>query len=162
VPERWVINASPVILLSKASVIHLLPRLCDELIIPSGVVDEVAVGERGDLGRKWLAGEGAPFVRSALPLTKELVSAELGQGEAEVLSWALTHNGFKAVLDDRQGRIWARKLNLPLIGSLGVVVLMKQRGLISSAKPILQKIRDAGGYVSEASIQAALAKAGEI
>jgi len=78
------------------------------------------------------------------------------------LSWALTHNGFIAVLDDRQGRLWARKLNLPLIGSLGVVIQMKQRGLISSAKPILQKIRDAGGYVSEASIQAALAKAGEI
>ncbi|HWC60395.1 MAG TPA: DUF3368 domain-containing protein [Verrucomicrobiae bacterium] len=160
--ERWVINASPVILLSKAEVIHLLPKLCDELIIPSGVVNEVAVGERGDLGRKRLTGEGASFVRPALPIARELTSAELGQGEAEVLSWALTHEGFKAVLDDRRGRLWARKLNLPLIGSLGVVVLMKQRGLISSAKPILQKIRDAGGYVSETSIQAALTEAGEI
>lgn len=161
-PEHWVINASPVILLSKADVIHLLPNLCDQLVIPSGVVDEVAIGERGDLGRKWLAGEGASFVRSVLPLAKELLSADLGRGEAEVLSWALTHTGFKTVLDDRRGRLWAQKLNLPLIGSLGVIVLMKQRSLIPLAKPVLQKIRDAGGYVSEAAIRAALAKAGEI
>jgi predicted nucleic acid-binding protein len=87
VSERWVINASPVILLSKANVIHLLPKLCDELVIPSGVVTEVGVGERGDLGRKWLAGEGVRFIKPALPIAEELISAELGRGEAEVLSW---------------------------------------------------------------------------
>ena len=39
--DRWVINASPVILLAKAEVIQFLPRLCEELVIPSGVVGEV-------------------------------------------------------------------------------------------------------------------------
>lgn len=33
--EHWVVNASPVILLGKAAVIHLLPLLCDELVIPA-------------------------------------------------------------------------------------------------------------------------------
>jgi predicted nucleic acid-binding protein len=161
VSERWVINASPVILLSKANVIHLLPKLCDELVIPSGVVTEVGVGERGDLGRKWLAGEGVRFIKPALPIAEKLVSAELGRGEAEVLSWALQNDGFRTVLDDRQGRLWAKKLNVPLIGSLGVVVLMKQSSLIPAAKPVLQKIREAGGYVSETAIRAALVRAGE-
>lgn len=159
--ERWVINASPVILLAKAEVIQFLPRLCDELVIPSGVVTEVSVGERGDLGRKWLAEAGACFVKHALPLANELKTAEMGRGEAEVISWALAQRGFKTVLDDRRGRMWAQKLSLPLIGSLGVIVLMKQRGLISAAKPALEKILAAGGYVSRASIQAALEKAGE-
>ena len=160
--ERWVINASPVILLAKAEVIHLLPKLCDELVIPSGVVNEVAVGQRGDLGRAWLAGEGARFIKPAMALPAELRNADLGQGEAEVLAWALAHANFRAVLDDKRGRIWAQKLNLPLIGSLGVVVLMKQRGLISAAAPALQKIRAAGGYVSSVSINAALEQAGEM
>lgn len=34
-PDRWVVNASPVILLGKAGVIHLLPSLCDELVVPT-------------------------------------------------------------------------------------------------------------------------------
>jgi predicted nucleic acid-binding protein len=74
---------------------------------------------------------------------------------------ALQNDGFRTVLDDRQGRLWAKKLNVPLIGSLGVVVLMKQSSLIPAAKPVLQKIREAGGYVSEAAIRAALVRAGE-
>jgi len=109
VPERWVINASPVNLLSKANVIQLLPQLCDESVIPFGVVGEVAVGARGGLGRKWLASDGGQFVQPALRLAPELERAELGQGEAEVLSWAMRHSGFKAGLDDRRGRLFGLK-----------------------------------------------------
>ena len=39
--DRWIINASPVILLAKAEVIEFLPSLCDDLVIPAGVVGEV-------------------------------------------------------------------------------------------------------------------------
>jgi len=48
-----------------------------------------------------------------------------------------------------------------LIGSLGVTVLLKRRGLIPSARPILEKIKSAGGFVSNTAIQAALLEAGE-
>lgn len=40
--DRWVVNASPVILLGKAGVIHLLPSLCDELVVPVVVEAEVS------------------------------------------------------------------------------------------------------------------------
>jgi hypothetical protein len=49
VADRWVVNASPVILLAKAGVIQFLPSLCDELIIPAGVVAEVQSGSVSDL-----------------------------------------------------------------------------------------------------------------
>jgi hypothetical protein len=48
--DRWVVNASPVILLGKAGVIHLLPALCDELVVPAGVVAEVQQGRMADAG----------------------------------------------------------------------------------------------------------------
>ena len=139
----------------------MLPRLCDELVIPSGVVEEVAVCSRGNAGRVWLAADGAQFIKPSPPLAPELKDVDLGRGEAEVISWALRHPGFKTVLDDRQGRIWAKRLAVPLLGSLGVVVSMKLRGLIPLAAPALHKIRAAGGYVSEAAVQAALQQAGE-
>ena len=50
--ERWVINASPVILLAKAGVIDLLPKACDELVIPFSVVAEVSTGKTEGLFRQ--------------------------------------------------------------------------------------------------------------
>jgi predicted nucleic acid-binding protein len=161
VAEHWVINASPVILLAKAGVIDLLPRVCDELVIPFSVVGEVSTGQRSDAGRAWLAGEGSRYVVASPFIPPPLDNADLGLGEAEVLAWALTYSGFTAVLDDRQGRSWAKRLNLPFTGSLGVVVLLKRRGLIQTARPAIERIRSVGGYVSEVAIKAALAAAGE-
>ena len=66
--ERWVVNASPVILLGKAGVIHLLPDLCDELVVPAGVVAEVESGRMADAGRAWLDGDGGKVVQAAPPL----------------------------------------------------------------------------------------------
>lgn len=59
--ERWVVNASPVILLGKAGIIHLLPELCAELIVPEGVLAEVAEGQAADAGRNWLKEAGRPY-----------------------------------------------------------------------------------------------------
>lgn len=154
--ERWVINASLVILLSKAGVIDFLPQICDELVIPSAVVAEVSTGNEGDAGRTWLAAEGARFVKDLVPIPALLQEADLGRGEAAVLSWALAHPGFKVVSDDRQRRVWVQRLNIPLIGSLGVAVVLKRKGLILAVRPVLDKIKAAGGFVSNMAIQAAL------
>nr|WP_238717873.1 hypothetical protein [Petrachloros mirabilis] len=35
--RRWVVNASPIISLTKIDRIHLLGELCDEVVIPQGV-----------------------------------------------------------------------------------------------------------------------------
>ena len=160
--ERWVINASPVILLAKAGVIEFLPRLCAELVVPVGVVSEVASGQHSDAGRAWLAGPGSAFLRDSFLSHPSLAGAGLGLGESQVLSWALHHPGFKTVLDDRQGRLWAKRLGLPLVGSLGVVVLLKRHGCLKQVAPALEKIRTAGAYVSDAAIRAALIEAGEL
>jgi hypothetical protein len=162
VAERWVINASPVILLAKAGLMDLLPRLCAELVVPKGVVREVTTGARSDAGRAWLAGPGRRFVMEPLPIPPELHGGNLGRGEAEVLAWARDHPGFTAVLDDRQGRRWAERLGVSLIGSLGAIIALKNAGLIPQARPAIECIEAAGGYPSKAAVRAALLAAGDI
>ena len=159
--ERWVVNASPVILLGKAGVIHLLPDLCDELVVPAGVVAEVKSGRMADAGRAWLDGDGGRFVQAAPPLHVALSSWTGGAGEAEVISWALAHPGFVAVLDDRAARRLAASQGVPLLGSLRVIVKAKERGLIPLARPALEKLRGSGAYVSDELIERAIALAGE-
>ena len=159
--ERWVVNASPVILLGKAGVIHLLPDLCDELVVPAGVVAEVKSGRMADAGRAWLDGDGGRFVQAAPPLHVALSSWNGGAGEAEGISWALAHPGFVAVLDDRAARRLAASQGVPLLGSLRVIVKAKERGLIPLARPALEKLRGSGAYVSDELIERAIALAGE-
>ena len=144
--DRWVINASPVILLAKAEVIQFLPRLCEELVIPSGVVGEVHNVRLTDAGKLWLEGEGRKFIRPVPAIHPALASWRGGQGEAEVISWALQNPGFIAILDDRRARTLALRNDVAVRGSLRVVVLTKERGFIPKARPALEKLRGVGAY----------------
>ena len=159
--DRWVVNASPVILLAKAEVIHFLPQVCDELVIPSGVVGEVQNAHTVDAGQAWLEAEGRQFIKPAPPIRSTLANWRGGAGEAEVISWALEHPGFTAILDDQRARALAIRHGVTVLGSLRVIVLVKQRGLIDAAKPALDRLRGSGAWVSDELIDRAVALAGE-
>lgn len=159
--ERWVVNASPVILLAKAGVIRFLPQLCAELVVPAGVLTEIERGQQSDAGRLWLESAGRPFLRVVSELHPALTGWGGGAGEAEVVSWALHHPGFTAILDDRAARAMAVRLGVPVLGSLRVIVKAKERGLIPLARPALERLRGAGAYVSDTLIDRAIALAGE-
>ena len=159
--DRWVINASPVILLAKAEIIQFLPSLCDELVIPAGVVGEVQSGRITDAGEAWLAGEGGKFIRPSPPIHSALASWRGGAGEAEVISWALQNPGCTAILDDRRARAFATRNGIAVLGSLRVIVIAKERGFVTRARPALEKLRGAGAFVSDELIDRAIALARE-
>lgn len=159
--KRWVLNASPVILLAKAEVIQFVPRLCSELVVTAGTTQEVLHSNMGDEGNAWLRGEGAIHVRRAPEIPSTIAALGLGLGESEVIAWLLANPGFEGVLDDLQARRCARSLQLPIIGSLRVLIVLKEHGFISSIKPAVSRIMDAGSYLSEALIREALQLAHE-
>ena len=159
--DRWVLNASPVILLAKAEVIHLVPRLCEELVIPAGVISEVRSGVAADAGRSWLAGAGLQFVQTAPPIPAALANWHGGAGEAEVMAWAMSQPGFTAVLDDRKARSKARALGVAVIGTVGIILRAKQQGMIPSVRPVLDKLRGAGAHLSDFLITRAIQLANE-
>ncbi|MDW7981001.1 MAG: DUF3368 domain-containing protein [Verrucomicrobiales bacterium] len=159
--DFWVINASRIILLAKAEVIHFLPLLCKELVIPAGVVGEVHNVRITDTAKAWLEGDGKRFIRMCTTLHPALAHWRGGAGEAEAISWALQNPGFTAILDDRRARAFAKRHGVPVVGSLRIIVLAKERGLIAEAKPALEKLRGAGAYVADELIDRAIALAGE-
>jgi predicted nucleic acid-binding protein len=161
VADRWVVNASPVILLAKADIIHFLPQLCDDLVIPSGVVEEVQQLRGLDAGMIWLRGDGSKFIHQSPGMHTALRGWRGGAGEGEVISWALHNPGFTAILDDRRARSFAVRNGVPVLGSLRVIVLAKERRLIPSASIALEKLRGEGAWVSDELIQKAIQLAGE-
>ena len=159
--KRWVLNASPVILLAKAGVVHLVPRLCEQLVIPEGTMQEVLRGKMSDDGRAWLNAGGATYIRPSAQIPDTITRLGLGTGESQVLAWVLANPGFEGVLDDFQARRAANTLRLPIVGSLRVLIILKERGLIPAIKPAVTKFREAGSYLSDDLVEQALKLAGE-
>ncbi len=149
--ERWAVNASPLILLAKINHQHLLSQLADEIVMPIGVVTEINAGPPSDPGQRFLATAPFPFV--AVDLVPEVLAWDLGAGESEVLSYAFLHSGWKAVVDDGAARRCAKALAIPCIGTLGVIIRARQKGLIKAAAPLLKTLQVQGFRIDERMIR---------
>lgn len=151
--ERWVVNASPLIVLAKVGYLHLLTALADELVVPQAVVDEINAGPIDDLARVFLA--NSPFPTIATVSDPLVLAWDLGAGETAVLSYAL-NNGWRAVIDDGAARRCAQTFDIPLIGTLGVILRARKANLIPSASSVLKALREQGLRLDDAVIRTAL------
>ena len=78
------------------------------------------------------------------------LSNELDEGEAEAIALAIEIQADRILIDERQGRLVAARLNLRYTGILGVLVEAKSQGLIAEVKPSLDAlINQAGFWVAE-------------
>lgn len=156
--EKIVVNASPLILLCKSDLEFLLPQMFGEILVPYAVWDEVLYGD--DIAsikiedRKWLQ-------KIISPASEEVLVWNLGDGETEVLSWAFVNKDFCAVIDDRAARNCAKTLGIQIIGTGGILVLAKRRGLIDSVNAALEKLQNAGLYISKEISELLKKQAGE-
>ena len=152
--ERWVINASPIIVLAKIDSTWLLEELADKIIVPQAVVDEINAGPVNDPARKFLA--TSPWPIANVRVNSVVQAWDLGSGETSVLSYALVHGGWKAVIDDAAARKCAHTLNIPTMGTLGVILKARKKGLIPEAAPLLKAIKSHGFRLSDHIISQAL------
>lgn len=152
------INASPLILLSKAGLEHFLPKLFSRIVVPESVCAEVAAG--GDRATQVV--ENAEWIeRLPVKVRDEVLHWNLGAGESEVLSFALANPKFRASIDDRAARRCAESLSISTLGTGGILLLAKRRGLITSIKTSLLELKDAGLYISDDLLAVLLKEAGE-
>lgn len=151
--DKIVINTSPLITLFKSQLADLLPQLFTEIVIPSAVWDEVVEVEKTDAASKQLPNvlwTKRVNISNASPL---IIAWGLDRGESEVLSFALENSNYRAMIDDAAARRVAKTLNIPLIGTLGMLLLAKQKGLITSISEPIQALKEAGLWISEDLIQ---------
>ena len=159
--ERVVVDASPLIVLFKSGLAELLPQLFSEVIVPASVRREVMVAGKEDDASAGLA-KATWAVSVEDPIIPPIIAGwDLGAGESSVLALALNHEGTRAVLDDRAARNCAQALQILVLGTVGTIVLAKRRGLTPSVKIALTRMSDAGCWLSEDLVQAALREAGE-
>lgn len=100
-------------------------------------------------------------IRSVRDRTLLLPVTSLGDGEKEVLALGLEATNALLVLDDRNARRYAIAAGLELTGTLGILVLAKERGLIDSIRPALDRLQELQFRLSAATRQMVLNLAGE-
>jgi predicted nucleic acid-binding protein len=155
-------DSSLIILLTRIGRTDLLRDLFTEVIIPRAVHEEIGAGGSRP-GAAELAAASWITVRSVMDQTGvQALLGELGRGEAEVIVLAEELGKPATVLlDDAAGRRVARQRGLPVLGSAGVLVQGKERGLHPLVRPVLDEVRAAGLYLSDTLYQRLLAGIGE-
>ena len=147
--------------LAREDLLELLRAGAYEVIVPGPVITEIHGHGPDDptvkaIGRiDWLTITPSP------PIPEAVAAWDLGPGESAVLALALAEPGVRVVLDDLEARRCARSLAVPLIGTLGLVILARQDGRIAAARPVIERLRDSGMYLSDRVINEALARVGE-
>jgi predicted nucleic acid-binding protein len=85
----------------------------------------------------------------------------LGPGESEAISLALEIGAQWVILDERPARRLAQALGLPVIGTLGVLLASKRRGLLPAVRPCVDALVNFGFHISPGLYDLVLADAGE-
>lgn len=159
--ERPAVNASPLIYLAGADLLNFLQLAGPEIVVPRPVAGEIQAGGSVDAAVRAL--ESTPWltVVDPLPVPPTIQAWDLGAGESSVLAWAHAIPGTLAILDDLAARRCAITLRIPVRGTLGLVLLAKQRGRIKAARPVLERMRESGMYLSASVLNRALSLVGE-
>ncbi len=153
-------NNTPLVALWELNSLFLLRELYTEVWIPQAVEDEFLATEPID---RRTALNNAPYIKT-VPLThpqRALAYVGLHHGEASVLALAEEHDARLVIIDERKARGYAQRIGLPLTGTIGVLLLAKNEGLIGAIKPLLTTLHDNGLYLSVPLTNKALQLAGE-
>jgi len=161
-PEIVIANSGPLIALASIGEFRLLQDLFGEIVIPSAVYNEVVTRGKDQPGAKETKEANWIKVMEVQDrLAVNLLRNELDQGESEAIVLAKELETTCILIDERLARRKARSVGLTPIGTLGVILMAKERGLISAIKPLLDKLRRTPFRMTEELYQKVLHIAGE-
>jgi predicted nucleic acid-binding protein len=73
----------------------------------------------------------------------------LDEGEATSIALALEFADALLIIDESKGRRVAKELGVKITGSLGIIMAAKEKGIIQSVKPIIDKIKETNFRISD-------------
>jgi len=65
-------------------------------------------------------------------------------------------------MDEKLGRRYAAQVNVPVTGTVGVLLKAKERGFITAVAPLLRELRNKSSWINDNLFEKALRLAGEL
>jgi predicted nucleic acid-binding protein len=149
------------VFLTRAGLLEMLREGVSEVVVPEPVFQEVRSHGLDDPTVRAIDAVGWLCPVPVANIDPDVDAWDLGPGESAVLTVAKFEPGAWAVIDDLEARRCARTLKIPVIGTLGLVLLAKQLGHIRLARPVLEHLKASGMYLSTTLIDQVLARVGE-
>ena len=124
-------NSTPLIAFIKKNELTLLQNLFDEIIIPRAVYNEIINIPKGlnqekkvldeEINKNWILIKDVKVLK--------FPELNLGKGETEALNLCLTLNNPLLLIDEKKSRNIAISLNIDILGTLGILAIMKKKGI---------------------------------
>lgn len=158
-----VADSSPLIVFARSGLLDVLRQVVGEIVVPQTVYEECT----GDMSKP-----GAQIITEAYHANFVTVHADsrvlalprnmpmLDKGEIAAISLAIELSE-PVLMDERLGRQAAAAHGLSVIGSAGILLAAKRKGLVSAVHPILLAWQSFGYFLSPALIETVLQRAGE-
>jgi predicted nucleic acid-binding protein len=139
-----------------------LRRLFEDVIVPEEVHREILEGGREFAGLKVYERSQWVKVMRISRAADPLLATLLDQGESAVIELARELNPEFVLIDELKARKIARKIyGLEVIGSARILVEAKRGGFLNNVSNELKAMREAGYWLSDAIVDAALRQAQE-
>lgn len=132
-------DTSCLIALTRINQLPILKSLFDEIFITEEVQDEF-----GTPLPDWIRTKN--LINNAQKLELEKL---LDSGEASAIALALEIENSLLIIDELKGRKIASQYNVPIIGTLGILLLAKKENLIVDLNPIIQELSACGFRISK-------------
>ncbi len=161
--KRIVADSGPLIAFGRSDLFDLLVLVAGDILVPQTVFQECT--------RDGVKPGAAALIQAkqsgTLEIRKDSDSIHrlgnlpsLDAGETAAIALALDQN-CPLLMDERLGRNVARLHNIPVVGTAGILLAAKERGLVAEIAPILIAWRSWGYFLSPQLIETVLRRAGE-
>ncbi len=143
--EIAVSNSTCLIALERINRLNILAESFQTIMIPPAVSEEVGF----EIG--WLI---VKPVKNKAVITS--LNTQIDIGESEAIALAMELKDVYVLLDDKKARRIAKQIKLKVIGTIGLLLRAKRKGIIKQVKPILDELQNAGFRLTETLYKEAL------
>ena len=159
--SKVVTNTSPLIVLAKARMLDVLPRIFERVAAPQAVIDEIQAGPEHDLMRQALPVQPWLSVVQLDPPLSARAADQLGAGEAEAIEFARRNEGWSLLVDDRAARRVSSRDGIPTLGTVSVIAMASESKFVPSFEIAASELRKAGLFITDELIELVRQRLGE-
>ena len=133
---------------------ELLRRLYSRVVVPDAVASELSTAGAPPIVRDWI--RQPPSWVGVVPVGLEAVETitdDLDLGERSAIALAATHGADLLLIDEAAGRAEARRRNVRVTGTLGVLRAGAEQGLVN-VPALIGRLKTTSFYVDDALVNA--------
>jgi len=146
-------DTSPINYLVQLGIIEILPQLFETVIIPAEVHRELTSTDTPNVVHEWIS--APPDWLEIRQNSKLIITQKADPGETAAVALAVELQPDYIAVDDLKGRKIARANHLRIIGTVGIIELAYQEGLLD-LQTTLDELLETNFHISKTIVQQVL------